>query len=226
MFKYLFIFSIFSIVGWIIEFVFRSVNNKKIINPGFMSGCVVPIYGFGAISLNIMSSFFDKIISSNKMIIVFIISIMLLTLLELFSGILLEKLFRIKLWDYSNNKFNYKGFICAKFSIIWGAASLLFYYFINPGLNDFLNLNLQNLLAIFFLGIYYGIFFIDLCLSINLLSRLNKYAESLSKIINFEKLKYDVLSHATKNKFLNFIYPYVSTSKFLKDKIKIKKGKK
>lgn len=226
MLKYLFIFSIFSIVGWIIEFAFRSINNKKIVNPGFMSGCVVPIYGFGALALNIMGNFFDKIECSNKIIIIFFISVFVLSLLELFSGVMAQKLFRIKLWDYSNNKFNYKGLICVKFSLLWGLFSLLFYYFVNPWLNEFIASIITNPIAIFFLGFYFGIFLIDLCLSINLLSRLNKYAKDLSKIINFEKLKSDILGRVTKNKVLNLAYPYFSTYKFLKDKTKNWKGKK
>ena len=51
MFKILFIFSFTSVLGWVIETTYRFIMSKKLVNPGFMSGCVVPIYGFGAIIL-------------------------------------------------------------------------------------------------------------------------------------------------------------------------------
>ena len=52
--KYLFIFAIFSVVGWILEVTYRSITNKKFINPGFLSGCAIPLYGFGVVILNII----------------------------------------------------------------------------------------------------------------------------------------------------------------------------
>jgi len=72
-FEYLFIFCLFSVVGWILEFAYRSIVNKKIINPGFMSGCVVPLYGFGAVILNIICSLFNGVESNYKVIVIFCI---------------------------------------------------------------------------------------------------------------------------------------------------------
>ena len=100
--KYLFIFALFSIVGWILELLYRSFKVKKIINPGFMCGCVVPIYGFAAVILTFICEILNKIETDVKIFIILILSFIILTLLELISGVLMSKIFSLKLWDYKN----------------------------------------------------------------------------------------------------------------------------
>ena len=219
-FKYLFIFCLFAVVGWIIELVYMSVVTKKIINPGFMTGCVVPLYGVGAIILNLICNLFVPISSEYKIIIIFLLSIILLSILEYFTGYVLKKFFNIILWDYSDRKYNYKGFICLEFSFIWGLLSLIFYVFIFPWIDNFSINFVKSSIGIFFLGIFVGIFIIDLCVSINLLNKLSKYANEVKQTINIEKIKLEARLENRKKKFLNAIYPYLSTNRFLKDKIK------
>ncbi len=222
-FKYLFIFCLFAFVGWILEFIYRSINTKKIINPGFMSGCVVPLYGFGAVILEIICNLFDKISLNYKIVLIFIISIILLSILELISGLILLKFFHLKLWDYSNYKLNYKGLICLKFSIFWGLLSLLYYLFIHKYINGLAISFINNTICIFILGIYIGIFLIDLSVSINLLSNLKKYSKSVKQIIDLEKLKIDSSIEEQRRKFTKAIYPYLSLNKYLKEKMKDKR---
>lgn len=225
-FKYLFIFCLFSVVGWILELVYRSIVMKKFINPGFMSGCVVPLYGFGAVIMNIICNLFSNIQSSYKVILIFIISVILLSLLEFISGFILLKYFHLKLWDYSDFKYNYKGFICLEFSFVWGLLALVFYLFIYPWLNTFALNFINSNIGIFSLGMFVGMFIIDLCVSIQLLNRLTKYANDIKEIINVEKLKIDVRMKTNRKKFWNAIYPYVSTNKYLRDKMKEKSKEK
>lgn len=225
-FKYLFIFCLFSVVGWVLELIYRSIVMKKFINPGFMSGCVVPLYGFGAVIMNIICNLFSGIESSYKVILIFIISVILLSILEFISGYILLKYFHLKLWDYSTFKYNYKGFVCLEFSFVWGLLALVFYLFIYKWLDIFALNFISSTTGLFFLGIYVGIFIIDLCVSIQLLNRLTKYANDIKEIINVEKLKIDVRMKTNRKKFWNAIYPYISTNKFLRDKIKDSKKEK
>ena len=85
--KYLVIFSVFSIVGWILEVIYRSIFMKKFINPGFMSGCVVPIYGFGAVILNLVCSMYEKLNFGYKLILIFILLVSVLTIIKADSGL-------------------------------------------------------------------------------------------------------------------------------------------
>lgn len=218
-FRYLFIFCVFSVIGWILELVYRSLVEKKLVNPGFMTGCVVPLYGFGAVILNIICSLAHKIDSNYKVLLIFILSVIILSLVEFISGFILYKFMHLKLWDYSMYKYNYKGFICLEFSLVWGLLSLVFYLFIFPWINEF-SLNIvSNNIGVFSLGIFMGIFTIDLCVSINLLNKLTKYASDIREIIDLEKFKLDARMKVTRKKIWNAIYPYISTNKFLKDKI-------
>ena len=218
--KYLFIFCLFSVVGWLLEAIYRGLVTKKFINPGFMSGCVVPLYGFGAVILNIVCNVCDKIDCNYRIILIFILSIILLSFLEFISGLILLKFFHLRLWDYSMYKYNYKGFICLEFSFVWGLLSLIFYIFIFPWLDSFSIIFVNNFVCLFILGIFMILFIADLCISIKLLSRLTKYAQSIKEILDVEKLKLDSRRRAKRKKLLNAIYPYISTNKFLKDKIK------
>ncbi len=171
MLKYLFIFSIFSLIGWILEFCFRSIRNNKFINPGFMSGCVVPLYGFGTITIVLLCNLIDSynIHYAYKLSLIFLSSMIFLSLLEFITGLVVLKLFKIRLWNYSNSKFNYKGFVRLEFSITWGLLALLFYKYIYSWIISIISVMSINLTLIFILGIYYGIFIIDLCITLNVI---------------------------------------------------------
>ena len=120
-------FLVYSILGWIMESIVRSISEKKLINTGFLKGPYCPIYGIGAI---IMFSFLESF--KNSVIVLFIISFIVLTLWEYLVGVLLEKLFHTKYWDYSNNKFNFQGRICLMNSIFWGILGVVFVKYIHP----------------------------------------------------------------------------------------------
>lgn len=126
-------FIIYSFLGWVLESIFRSFCEKKIINTGFLRGPICPIYGCGAI---IMILFLKNF--SNSKILLFTMSIIFLSLWEYIVGVILEKLFKTKYWDYSDHKFNYKGRICLTNSIAWGFLGVLFINFIHPSIVNIL----------------------------------------------------------------------------------------
>ena len=219
-FKYLFIFAVFSIVGLILELCYRSIINKKLINPGFMTGCVVPLYGMGAIILNILCTIITKFNFKYETLTIFIIGFILLSLLEFICGFISLKYFNLRLWDYRDRKLNYKGFVCIEFSLVWGILGVLYFLIIYPYINVVSSSFINSNIGIFILGIFLGIFLIDLSVSINLLSRLIKYSKEIEEIINVEKIKLEVRINTSRKKFLNAIYPYISTNKYIKGKIK------
>ena len=218
--KYLFIFCLFSVLGWILELVYRSIITKTIVNPGFMTGCVLPIYGFGAVIMNIICTLVSNSNSNYKGIIILLLSFVLLSLLEFISGYILLKFFHLRLWDYSSRKFNIKGFICPLFSIIWTLLAFLYYHFIYSWVNNFSSTFVKNSFCLFSLGMFVGVFLIDLFISIDLLKKLNIYAQSLKQTISIEKIKMDSIKYSTRKKLWKAIYPYISTNKFLKEKTK------
>lgn len=120
-------FITYSFLGWIMESIFRSICEKKLINTGFLKGPFCPIYGIGAIIMLLFLKSF-----SNNLLLLFFISVIVLTLWEYLVGILLEKLFHTKYWDYSDNKFNFQGRICLMNSIFWGILGVVFIQYIHP----------------------------------------------------------------------------------------------
>ena len=136
-------FVIYSFLGWVLESVVRTVCERKIINTGFLIGPFCPIYGFGAIIMLLFLNTFE-----NNSILLFFIAFVVLSLWEYLVGVLLEKIFSTKYWDYSNHKFNYKGRICLTNSIAWGILGILFIKYIHPFIENILGYIDSTYLAI------------------------------------------------------------------------------
>lgn len=178
-------FIIYSFLGWIMESIFRSIIEKKVINTGFLIGPICPIYGFGAC---IMFLFLGNL--QDNIILLFLISCTLLTLWEYIVGVLLEKIFNTKYWDYSDHKFNFQGRICLTNSIYWGILGILFIKFIHPFVQNMLG-RIDSKLLNFIIMIASITFIVDIIVSIikvkNIKVNLEK-VEKLNKEIK-EKLK-------------------------------------
>ena len=120
-------FIIYSFFGWCLEVVYQAVEHGKFINRGFLNGPYCPIYGFGVI---IVCYALDPI--KENIVVLYVGAVILTTALELLTGFLLEKIFNQKWWDYSKERFNLKGYICLKFSLLWGVACLVAVRLIQP----------------------------------------------------------------------------------------------
>lgn len=116
-------FYIYCLIGWIWETSYVSIKNKKFENRGFMNGPFLPIYGSGA-----MTILFVALPVRTIPVLVFFFGMIAATILELFTGILMEKLFHMRYWDYSYRKIQYKGHICLISSLAWGVFSCLMIY--------------------------------------------------------------------------------------------------
>ena len=167
------------------ESIVRSIAEKKIINTGFLNGPFCPIYGFGAIIMLVLLKRF-----AINWIVLFFASIIILTLWEYVVGVLLEKIFKTKYWDYSDQKFNFQGRICLTNSICWGILGVLFIYYIHPFIEMLIGyvdvLTLKIVISIFMI-----LFTIDFIISVvkvkNIKSTLDKI-ENLNQQIK-EKLQ-------------------------------------
>lgn len=114
-FRYITFFFIYSFLGWVFESVYVSIKSGRWINRGFLKGPVLPIYGSGAVMMLVVSEPF-----SDNLILTYLAGVVGATLLELISGMAIEAIFKVRYWDYSYQKINYKGYICLSSSIAWG----------------------------------------------------------------------------------------------------------
>ncbi len=138
-------FCLYSFIGYLIESAYRSIIEKRWISSGLLDGPFIPLYGFGAICLILYDQMFDYNVY---------IAAIILTFMELISSYIIEKLFKIKYWDYSQHILNYDGRICFLYSIYWLVINDLFYYYIHPFISSFIQENMYTHLLSYLIIIY------------------------------------------------------------------------
>lgn len=129
-------FFIYSIIGHFIESFFYQ-NGKS----GIFYGFYTPIYGIGVIIIILINNLISKLKIKKifKVILLFLTCSIILTIMEYIGGKLIEEIFNITFWNYSNLKFNIGKYTALEMSLVWGFASLILIYFIKPLLDKFIN---------------------------------------------------------------------------------------
>lgn len=197
--RYIFLFWIGCTVGWGMEVLFRrfkkSNTSRKWINPGFLTGPYLPLYGFGLCILYLLSRFaelspFDSALLTH----IYIVALMTvsMTVLELVTGLIFIKTTNVRLWDYSEEWANYKGIICPKFSIIWGVLGSAYYFFIDRYICNAVIWFYNNLAFAFILGVFFGIFAIDFAYNTDLIFKIKKLAEEHEIQVRYDELKQQI----------------------------------
>lgn len=120
-------FYIYAFFGWIWESCYVSIRQRKWVNRGFLRGPVVPIYGFGAAILLAVSMPF-----ADYYLLTWVAGVIGATTLEYVTGWAMERMFKVKYWDYTNEKFNLHGYICLKASIAWGFFTIIMVNILHP----------------------------------------------------------------------------------------------
>ncbi len=174
-------FIFYSFCGYLIEEVYCSYLNKKLVNRGFFCGPIIPIYGFGAIAMvGVM-----KLFNSNIPLAI-VMAILIPTVIEYFTSWALEVIFHNKWWDYSKEKFNLNGRICLKNSLFFAIGAILAYFIVDPFIDEKIRQMSPSTIGIT-TGIIYFIFLIDIIYSFYVAYNLR------NEIIESEKLKSEKL---------------------------------
>ena len=184
--QFIFIFYMGCTLGWVLELFYRRIAHGKWINPGFLIGPYLPIYGFGLAILTLIYLLFSD--SNLNPIIIILLMGLLMTLIELIGGFIGLKN-NVKLWDYSDRWGNYKGIICPLFSIIWTAIGGLYYYLLAPYVMHALDWFSKNLTFSYTLGIFTGAIVIDVFYSGKLYIKIKNYAKENNVTVKYEQLK-------------------------------------
>lgn len=127
-FYYILLFAIYCFLGWLLEVIYRSLTQRKFVNAGFLFGPFIPIYGLGAFMIIVM----QHILQGWHFVPRFVLFGLAITFMEYMVGFLSEKIFKLTLWDYSENRFNLHGHVCLPFSIFWTVLAMIFVTFIHP----------------------------------------------------------------------------------------------
>lgn len=205
LFKVLFIFIICATAGYLLEVVYRSIKSRQFVNPGFLVGPSLPIYGIGGVTLYYLCSINLSFIQNTIIRIIFLMLIctIAMTIIEYILGLISLKFFKNRLWDYSDRWGNIQGLICPLFSLVWGVCCLFFYYLIYPILLNISSNVYTNIFLIFMIGIYFGIFIVDFVYSLKILAKLRSYAVKFKEYFNFENLKISAKKLFAKRRFFN-----------------------
>lgn len=197
------LFMIYSIIGWIWETTYVSIKQKRFINRGFLHGPMIPIYGFGCVTIMTSMTFFEQYLPQDKwlMVLVTIIYIAVVaTVWELLTSLLLEKIFSTRWWDYSEHKFNINGRVALDVSIGWGIGGYILWQFINTPIVDLIYKLSESQIYVI-LAVFYTTFVIDSFITVRelvslhqIMNKLNMLSDELSgKVVyNIERLNYEI----------------------------------
>ncbi|MCR5633731.1 MAG: putative ABC transporter permease [Lachnospiraceae bacterium] len=183
----LWLFMIYSLLGWGIEVVYHAVTLGVVVNRGFLNGPVCPVYGCGVICvLGVIKKAGESMgysgnIETASPAVLFVVGITFATAVELIAGAALDKLFHARWWDYSREKFNYKGYICLRFSIIWGLIIAFVLRVIHPGIQSIVGL-IPAGIGLIVLIIIYIVFVTDIILTTLAVLKLNKQLDALDEL--------------------------------------------
>lgn len=227
---FVFIFFIGSSIGWVLELFYRRYENKKWVNPGFLVGPYLPIYGFGLTIMSLLHYFLAQY-NFNPLITILLMGLCM-TLLELIGGLIFLKQ-GVRLWDYRKNFLNFKGVICLRFTIIWTVLGAIYYYFLADYVLKALSWFSTHLSFSFILGMFTGLIIVDFVYSSKLYKKIKKYAKNNNMDIMYENLKLHIriIQDQAKEKY-SFLLPFYQTKNLLeylvgyKPEIPTRKGKK
>lgn len=152
---YFFYFSVYSFLGWICETTYCAIIDKKYVNRGFLKGPVCPIYGVGAIIVIVTLT-----PVADNILLLFLCGMIFTSILEYLTGFLLEVIFNLKWWDYSNYKFNIKGRVCLLNSILFGVLSVITVKIINPAITKTIE-SIPDNISIFICILLGTVFMVD-----------------------------------------------------------------
>ncbi len=125
-----YIFMIYSFIGWCYESLLVSIRKRSFVNRGFLNGPILPIYGSGGVMIYLI--FWDY---RDQLLLLFIGSCILATVLEYVTSVMMELLFHTRWWDYSSYRFHLQGRICLSVSLLWGFYSVLMLQLFQPGIH-------------------------------------------------------------------------------------------
>lgn len=199
----LILFMIYSIIGWIWETPYVSIKQKQFINRGFLHGPMIPIYGFGSVTIMTSMELFSQYLVLDKwyMAILAIIYIAVIaTLWEYVTSLLLEKIFSTRWWDYTEHKYNINGRIAFDVSVGWGIGGFILWRYINTPLMELINNFSANQLNVI-IAIFYTILVLDAFVTVKelislhqIMNKLNMLSDELSgKVVyNIERLNFEI----------------------------------
>ena len=134
-------FLIYSFIGFLLETIYVYLMDGELKERGFLFGPIIPLYGFGAMAIiSFLSSYHNQIFE------LFIYGFLLTSILEYITSYVMEKMFDMRWWDYSERKFNIHGRVCLRNSFMFGFLSVILIQWVHPLISNLVtSINPQSL---------------------------------------------------------------------------------
>lgn len=190
--KYFYIFIIYSFLGWLMEVLLVSFQQRKITARGFLIGPWCPIFGFGALFVTLLLKKYYE-----DPIVLFIMSFLLGTILEYITSYLMEKIFKARWWDYTNHKFHINGRVSLTTSLGFGLLGVILVYVFNPFFLKIIS-NIPNILFNTVMIIILLIFVSDVIISFKIITNIKK--ENFADIKDITEIANEEFKKVLKNK--------------------------
>ena len=149
------------------EIIVCSIDEKKLVNRGFLLGPYCPIYGFGGISMLILYPY------RSEPMVCFILALVICSVIEYVTGYLMEKIFKVRFWDYSKESFNLNGRVCLRNAIAFGFLGMLSTSYIYPVMFNFLK-KMNDTLLIILCSLVFIITTVDIIVSCKVMNKIKK----------------------------------------------------
>ncbi len=220
-----FLFFIGSTLGWVLELFYRrffsKVNGGKWMNPGFLQGPYLPLYGFGLCLLYLLAQLPLPITKVwLRQVVLFLLMAAAMTAIEYVAGLIFIRGMKVQLWDYSDCWGNIQGMICPRFSFYWSCLGALYYFFIHPHILNALLWLSENLAFSFVIGFFFGIFIIDVFYSMQIGARVRRFAAENGITVRYEELKLYIQSESERRRtLLHFWFSFRSDRQFTEELI-------
>ena len=121
------VFYLYSFAGWCWEVSLYLVKERRFVNRGFLTGPILPIYGFGALSVLL-----SCVPVKENVLLVALVGTLVASLVEYVTGWAMEALFHVRYWDYSDQPLNLNGHICAMSAATWAVFSAMIVCVVHP----------------------------------------------------------------------------------------------
>ncbi len=177
-------FLVYSFFGWCLEVVYHAVKHGHVVNRGFLNGPICPIYGFGMIGIMMFLNTLQGTLppSGHSLLVLFAAGMVICTAVELFGGWALDKLFHARWWDYSKEPYNFRGYICLRFSLIWGAAVVAAVRLIHPVVSSLSGRYLPEEIGWYLMAGMYLLAAADLLVTVLVVLGLNRRIKEIDRL--------------------------------------------
>lgn len=166
------LFLTYSFIGWAMEVIVSVHMHHKPSNRGFLIGPLCPIYGFGVLLVSLLLQGAENIIE------IFVVATLASAVLEYTTSLVMEKIFRVRWWDYSKDPLNLNGRVCLKNLVYFGIMGVIVMRFTNPFFLSLYN-NINETVRIIIAAILLALMLADIGVSLWLIIKCRVTAGTL-----------------------------------------------